>query len=55
MHGGAVCFGPFNKLVKDDRSLTGEYISGKRKIEIEKVIQLVQMSLLKSQVALETI
>ena len=37
VHGGAVCFsGPFNKLVKDDRSLTGEYISGKRKIEIEK-------------------
>jgi len=37
VHGGAVCFsGPFNKLVKDVGSLTGEYISGKKKIEIEK-------------------
>jgi len=37
VHGGAVCFsGPFNKLLKDVGSLTGEYISGKKKIEIEK-------------------
>ena len=41
VHGGAVCFsGPFNKLVKDVGSLTGEYISGKKKIEIEKSLSV---------------
>ena len=37
MHGGDVCFsGTFNKLIKNKDSLTGEYISGKKKIEIKK-------------------
>ena len=37
VHGGDVCFsGTFNKLIKNKDSLTGEYISGKKKIEIKK-------------------
>ena len=37
LHGGDVCFsGTFNKLIKNKDSLTGEYISGKKKIEIKK-------------------
>ena len=37
VHGGDVCFsGTFNKLIKNKDSLTGEYISGKKKIDIKK-------------------
>ena len=35
VHGGDVCFsGPFSKLITNKKSLTGDYISGKKKIEI---------------------
>ena len=41
VHGGEVCFsGTFNKLIGNNGSLTGEYISGKKKIEIEKSLSI---------------
>ena len=41
VHGGEVCFsGTFNKLIGNNGSLTGEYISGKKKIGIEKSLSI---------------